>query len=58
MSEFQPILTEHIDKKDCQTLSFYQNEGGYTALNQALSMDPTDVIEIVKSSNLSLDNPS
>ena len=25
MSEFQPILTEHIDKKDCQTLSFYNN---------------------------------
>ena len=52
MSEFQPILTEHINKKDCQTLSFYQNEGGYTALKQVLDMDPSDVIDIVKSSNL------
>ena len=52
MNDFQPILTEHIDKKDCHTLSFYQNKGGYTALKHALNMDPNDVIEVVKSSNL------
>jgi NADH-quinone oxidoreductase subunit F len=52
MSEFQPILTEHVDKKDCHTLSLYQNKGGYTALKQVLDMNPSDVIDIVKSSNL------
>ena len=29
MSEFQPILTEHIKDKNCHSLSFYQNTGGY-----------------------------
>ena len=52
MRDFKPILTEHIDKKDCNTLSFYKNEGGYTALKQVLDMNPDDVIEEVKSSNL------
>ena len=52
MSEFQPILTEHIDKIDGHTLSFYQNNGGYTALKHTLVMDPSNVIDVIKSSNL------
>ena len=52
MIEFQPILTEHIKDKNCDTLSFYQNTGGYTALKQVLKMKPDDVIEEVISSNL------
>ena len=52
MSKFHPILTEHIDKKDSHTLSFYQNKEGYTALKNTLDMDTRDVIDIVKSSNL------
>ena len=52
MSEFKPILTEHIKDENCHSLSFYQNTGGYTALKQVLQMKPEDVIEEVKSSNL------
>ena len=32
MSEFKPILTEHIKDENCHSLSFYQNRGGYTCL--------------------------
>ena len=52
MSEFKPILTEHIKDEDCHSLSFYKKAGGYTALKLALKMKPEDVIEEVKSSNL------
>jgi len=52
MSEFKPILTEHIKDDDCHSLSFYKKAGGYTALKLALKMKPEDVIEEVKSSNL------
>ncbi|MEE2877257.1 MAG: NADH-quinone oxidoreductase subunit NuoF [Candidatus Neomarinimicrobiota bacterium] len=52
MSAFKPILTEHIHKKDCHTLSFYRSVGGYTALEKVLALDPDAVIEEVKASNL------
>ena len=52
MSELKPILTEYIKEKDCHTLPFYNNVGGYTALRQVLKMSPDNVIEEVKSSNL------
>ena len=52
MSEFKPILTEHIKDDDCHFLSFYKKAGGYTALKLVLKMKPEDVIEEVKSSNL------
>ena len=52
MSEFKPILTEHIKDENCHSLSFYQNTGGYTALKQVLKMNPDDVIGEVKFSNL------
>ena len=52
MKEFQPILTKHIKDKNCHTLSFYRNAGGYTALKHVLDLSPDNVIEEVKSSNL------
>ena len=43
MSEFKPILTEHIKDKNCHSLSFYQNKGGYTAVKHVLQIEePTD----------------
>jgi NADH-quinone oxidoreductase subunit F len=52
MSDFQPILTEHIHQKECHTLSFYKSVGGYSALEKVLAMSADDVIELVKASNL------
>jgi len=52
MNEFQPILTKHIKDKNCHTLSFYRNTGGYAALKHVLDLSPDNVIEEVKSSNL------
>ncbi|MDP6578049.1 MAG: NADH-quinone oxidoreductase subunit NuoF [Candidatus Marinimicrobia bacterium] len=52
MSDFQPILTEHIHQKECHTLSFYISVGGYSALEKVLAMSADDVIELVKASNL------
>ena len=52
MTEFKPILTEHIKDENCHSLSFYKRTGGYTALKRVLKINPEDVIEEVKSSNL------
>ena len=52
MSAFKPVLTQHIYQQDCHTLPFYQSVGGYTALEKVLTMDPEDVIDVVKNSNL------
>ena len=52
MSAFTPVLTQHIYQQDCHTLPFYQSVGGYTALEKVLTMDPEDVIDVVKNSNL------
>ena len=52
MSAFKPVLTQHIHQQDCHTLPFYQSVGGYTALEKVLTMDPEDVIDVVKNSNL------
>ncbi|HIM74336.1 MAG TPA: NADH-quinone oxidoreductase subunit F, partial [Candidatus Marinimicrobia bacterium] len=52
MSAFKPVLTEHIHQKDCHTFSFYKNVGGYTALEKVLKMNPEDVTQVVKDSNL------
>ena len=52
MNTFKPVLTEHINHQDCHTLSFYKSVGGYTALEKILKMNPEDVIQEVKNSNL------
>ncbi len=52
MSAFKPVLTEYIHQKDCHTLSFYKSVGGYSALDKVLKMNPADVIQEVKDSNL------
>ena len=52
MNTFKPVLTEYIDQKDCHTLPFYKSIGGYTALEKVLTMNPDDVTQEVKDSNL------
>ena len=45
------ILTRRWAKKD-PSLAGYQADGGYRALEKALSMNPADIVEEVKKSNL------
>ncbi|GIT74502.1 MAG: hypothetical protein Ct9H300mP29_4960 [Candidatus Neomarinimicrobiota bacterium] len=52
MNTFKPVLTEYIDQEDCHTLQFYKSIGGYTALEKVLTMNPEDVTQEVKDSNL------
>ena len=52
MNTFKPVLTEYIDQQDCHTLPFYKRVGGYTALDKVLKMNPEDVTQEVKDSNL------
>ncbi|MBV54452.1 MAG: NADH-quinone oxidoreductase subunit F [Candidatus Marinimicrobia bacterium] len=53
MSEFKPVLTEHIHAENSHTLEFYRSVGGYSALEKVLkSMSSDEVIEDVKLSNL------
>jgi NADH-quinone oxidoreductase E subunit len=42
------ILLNDRTQKDCRTLAFYKNNGGYQALKKALSMKPDDIIAEVK----------
>ncbi len=52
MNTFKPVLTEHINQKDCHTLQFYKSVGGYIGLEKVLKMNPEDVTQEVKDSNL------
>jgi NADH-quinone oxidoreductase subunit F len=46
------ILFRHRDIPDIHKLEVYQANGGYEGLKKALSMQPSEVIDIVKASNL------
>ena len=53
MAEFEPVLTANIHKPDSHTLPVYEQSGGYQAIRKVLGgMSPTDVVELVKASNL------
>jgi NADH-quinone oxidoreductase subunit F len=53
MSEFKPVLTEHIHAENSHTLEFYRSVGGYSALEKVLkTWRPDDVTNEVKASNL------
>jgi NADH-quinone oxidoreductase subunit F len=47
-----PVLTDNWDAERAWTLASYEDQGGYGALAKALAMDPTEVVETVKASNL------
>ena len=52
MAEFEPVLTARWGDPEATTIDGYERTGGYRGLRKALSMDPSAVIEEVKSSGL------
>ncbi len=46
------VLSKHFGEKDATTLAGWKKRGGYAALEQALGMTPTDVVNVVKDSGL------
>jgi NADH-quinone oxidoreductase subunit F len=50
---FEPVLTSHVREPNSYTLDFYlQKLRGYEGLREALTMQPNDLIELVKASGL------
>ncbi|WP_304118960.1 NADH-quinone oxidoreductase subunit NuoF [Mycolicibacterium bacteremicum] len=47
-----PVLSAHWDDPDSWTLAGYRRRGGYEAMRTALTMDPDDVIALVKEAGL------
>jgi len=45
-------LLEHINTPGYETLEVYRKHGGYKALEKALQMEPTALIDEVKASGL------
>lgn len=47
-----PVLTSHWGQPESWTLATYERLGGYEGLRKALRMERTDLIQLVKDSNL------
>ena len=47
-----PVLSAFWDAPECWTLQTYHDNGGYQALRQALTMQPEEVVTMVKDSGL------
>jgi NADH-quinone oxidoreductase subunit F len=52
MTKLTPVLSAFWDQKDSFTIEGYKRNGGYKAIEKALSMAPDDVIKTVKDSGL------
>ena len=52
MSKLTPVLSAHWDQADSFTITGYKRNGGYTAVEKALAMQPDEVIQLVKDSGL------
>ena len=50
MSKLTPVLSAHWDQADSFTIAGYKRNGGYTAVEKALAMQPDEVIQLVKDS--------
>src|SRR5687768_8167784 len=48
----EPVLTKYIKEPNSYTLDFSVKHGAYEGLKKALTMQPNDVIELVKASGL------
>ncbi|MBI3630182.1 MAG: NADH-quinone oxidoreductase subunit NuoF [Candidatus Rokubacteria bacterium] len=48
----EKILTRNFHRPDSHTLATYVETGGYTALPKALAMEPAQIVDVVKRSNL------
>ncbi|MCX5766492.1 MAG: NADH-quinone oxidoreductase subunit NuoF [Gemmatimonadetes bacterium] len=46
------VLSKHFGDPEARTLDGWKKRGGYRALEQALAMTPTDIVNIVKESGL------
>ena len=52
VSKLTPVLSANWDQKDSFTLDGYKRNGGYSAISKALTMQPDEVIQLVKDSGL------
>ena len=52
MSKLKPVLSAHWDQEDSFTIEAYRRNGGYKAVEKALSMDADAVITTVKDAGL------
>lgn len=52
MNKLTPVLSANWDQKDSFTLDGYKRNGGYSAISKALTMQPDEVIQLVKDSGL------
>ena len=52
MSKLTPVFSAHWDEADSFTIAGYKRHGGYAAVAKALSMQPDEVIQLVKDSGL------
>ena len=52
MTKLTPVLSASWDQKDSFTIEGYKRNGGYKAVEKALSMAPDEVIQLVKDSGL------
>ncbi len=52
MSALTPVLSAFWDQKDSFTIAGYKRNGGYKAVEEALSMEPDAIIQMVKDSGL------
>ena len=52
MNKLTPVLSANWDQKDSFTLEGYKRNGGYSAIFKALTMQPDEVIQLVKDSGL------
>jgi NADH-quinone oxidoreductase subunit F len=53
MAEHEPVLLRRINKPDSTSLASYKADGGYRALEKALTeMTPAQVVDVVKASGL------
>ena len=52
MSALTPVLSAFWDQKDSFTIAGYKRNGGYKAVEKALSMEPDAIIQMVKDSGL------
>src|SRR3954453_17892855 len=46
------VLSKHFGDREATTLDGWKKRGGYVALQKALSMEPAEIVQIVKDSGL------
>src|SRR5690349_22998872 len=52
MQRMEPVLTKYVKEPNSYTLDFFLKHEGYQGLKKALTIQPNDLIEMVKASGL------